>query len=97
MGKVILRVQSTECHLATEDMTIERILSEARAVGMTEFAVTRNGVEVESPDDFAAEDGDLFVILPADYDEAEIFINVANDDEGNETIELTVEDPNAPK
>ena len=92
MGKVILRVQSTESSLDTEDLTIDRILAEARAVGMTEFAVTRNGEEVESPDDLEVEDGDVFVILPADYEDAEIFINVANDD-GNETIELSVENP----
>lgn len=80
MGTVILRVQSTESTLLLEDMTIERILAEARAVGLAEFAVMRNGEEVASPDDLIVEDGDLFVILPADYEDVEITVDVANDD-----------------
>ena len=80
MGTVILRVQSTESTLQQEDMTIERILAEARAVGLAEFAVMRNGEEVANPDDLIVEDGDLFVILPADYEDVEITVDVANDD-----------------
>lgn len=79
MGKVILRVQSTECSLPLEDLTPERLLAEARAVGLDEFAVMRNGKEVENPDDFMVQDGDLFVILPADYEDVEITVDVAND------------------
>lgn len=79
MGNVILRVQSTECTLPLKDLTIERILSEARAVGLSEFAVMRNGEEVKNPDDLMAQDGDLFVILPADYEDVEITVDIAND------------------
>ena len=81
MATVILRVQSTECTLQLEELTIERILSEARAVGLKEFAVMRNGEEVENPDDLKVCDGDLFVILPADYEDVEITVNIANDDD----------------
>lgn len=79
MGNVILRVQSTECSLPCEELTIERILAEARAVGLDEFAVMRNGEEVGNPDELLVLNGDLFVILPADYQDVEIAIDVAND------------------
>lgn len=98
MGTVILRVQATESTLATEDLTIDRILAEARAVNLKEFAVTRNGEEVESPDDLVVEDGDLFVILPADYADQDISIDIANDDSGAEIIEMSViKDPDGPE
>ncbi len=83
MSKVILRVQSTECTLQVEELTIVRILAEARAVGLKEFAVMRNGEEVENPDDLLVSDGDVFVILPADYEDVEITVNIANDDDIN--------------
>ncbi|MBL4800933.1 MAG: hypothetical protein JKY45_03500 [Emcibacter sp.] len=76
---VILRVQGTESSLSVADLTIERILAEARAVHLKEFAVFRNGIEVTNPDDLEVEAGDLFVILPADYEDVEITVNVAND------------------
>jgi len=96
MEKVILRIQATECRLPVEEVTIERILAEARAVGLTEFAVTRNGVDVADPDDFTVAPGDLIVILPADYEDAEIAIDVANDDDG-ETIDIRVKSPDDPE
>lgn len=80
METVILRVQSTEATLLLKDLTIERIIAEARAVGLAEFAVMRNGDEVANPDDLIVEDGDLFVILPADYEDAEIIVDIANDE-----------------
>ena len=79
MAAVILRVQGTESTLALEELTTERLLAEARAVALTEFAVMRNGIEVASPDDLEVNDGDLFVILPADYQDAEINVDIAND------------------
>ncbi|VAV94565.1 hypothetical protein MNBD_ALPHA01-631 [hydrothermal vent metagenome] len=79
MAGVILRVQGAESTLALEELTIPRLLAEARAVGLTEFAVLRNGEEVTGPDDLAAQDSDIFVILPADYEDVEINIDIAND------------------
>lgn len=79
MAGVILRVQGAESTLALEELTIPRLLAEARAVGLTEFAVLRNGEEVTDPDDLAAQDSDIFVILPADYEDVEINIDIAND------------------
>ncbi len=79
MASVILRVQGAESTLALEELTIPRLLAEARAVGLTEFAVLRNGEEVTDPDDLAAQDSDIFVILPADYEDVEINIDIAND------------------
>ncbi|WP_339861591.1 hypothetical protein [Paremcibacter congregatus] len=97
MGTVILRVQGTESTLETENLTIDRILAEARAVNLKEFAVTRNGEEVESPDDLVVEDGDIFVILPADYADQDIVIDIANDDEGTDVISMSVKNPDAPE
>lgn len=88
MGKVILRIQSTESTLDQGELTVARLLAEARAVGLSEFAVMRNGEEIINPDDLQVEDGDLFVILPADYADVEIDVEVANDDIlGNDTDE----------
>ncbi|PCJ34820.1 MAG: hypothetical protein COA93_04175 [Alphaproteobacteria bacterium] len=81
MAKVILRVQGTESTLAAEDLTIERICAEARAVDLEKFAVMRNGEEIARPEDFikegdfVKEEGDIFVILPADYEDVEIDVN----------------------
>lgn len=75
MAKVILRVQGTESTLAAEDLTIERICAEARAVDLEEFALMRNGEEVARPEDFVKEAGDIFVILPADYENVEIHVD----------------------
>ncbi|PHZ84178.1 hypothetical protein [Paremcibacter congregatus] len=97
MGTVILRVQGTESTLETENLTIDRILAEARAVNLKEFAVTRNGEEVESPDDLVVEAGDIFVILPADYADQDIVIDIANDDEGTDVISMSVKNPDAPE
>lgn len=94
MGTVILRVQSTECTLKVEELTIERILAEARAVHLKEFAVMRNGEEVTNPDDLIVRDGDLFVILPADYEDVEITVDIANDDD---RIEMSEKDSNDPE
>lgn len=97
-GAVLLRVEGTESTLKVRELNIERILAEARAVGLREFAVTRNGVEVERPEDLVVAAGDLFVILPADYEEAEITVSVANDQEdGAEVIELSVKKPHDPQ
>ncbi len=79
MASVILRVQGAESTLALEELTISRLLAEARAVGLTEFAVLRNGEEVTEPDDLTVQDSDIFVILPADYEDVEINIDIAND------------------
>ena len=79
MATVLLRVQGAESTLLVADLTIERILAEARAVGLKEFAVMRNGEEVENPDDLIVLEHDIFVILPADYEDVEITVDVAND------------------
>lgn len=79
MATVLLRVQGTESTLLVTELTIDRILAEARAVGLKEFAVMRNGEEIESPDDLTVQENDVFVILPADYEDVEITVNVAND------------------
>ena len=79
MEKVILRVQGAESTISVSEFTIDRILAEARAVKLKEFAVMRNGEEIENPDDLIVQDGDIFVILPADYEDVEITVDVAND------------------
>ncbi len=79
MASVILRVQGAESTLALEELTAGRLLAEARAVNLTEFAVLRNGEEVTYPDDLMVRDSDIFVILPADYEDVDINIDIAND------------------
>lgn len=79
MGNVLFRLQGTESTLSISELTIDRILAEARAVNLGEFALLRNGEDVENPDDLMVEDGDIFVILPADYEDVEIAVDVANE------------------
>jgi len=79
MASILLRVQGAESTINLENFTIDRILAEARAVGLQEFAVIRNGEEIFNPDDLVVLDGDIFVILPADYEDVEIIVDVAND------------------
>lgn len=79
MASILLRVQGAESTIDLEAFTIDRILAEARAVGLQEFAVMRNGEEILNPDDLVVLDGDIFVILPADYEDVEIIVDVAND------------------
>ncbi len=74
-------MQSTECTLPIEELTPERLLAEARAVGLTEFSVLKNGEEVKNSDDLMVLDNDLFVILPRGYEDVEITVDVANDPE----------------
>ena len=85
MGHVLLRVQGAEATLAQEDLTIDRLLAEARAVALDEFAVMRNGEEITSPNELIVEDGDIFVILPADYQDVEITVegDDSDDDAGS--------------
>ncbi|MBL4612267.1 MAG: hypothetical protein JKY91_00845 [Emcibacter sp.] len=84
MGNVILRVQGAESTVAIAELTIERILAEARAVGLSEFAVLRNGEEITNPNDLSVVDGDIIVILPADYEDVEISVDIANDSDDND-------------
>ncbi|WP_138378968.1 hypothetical protein [Luteithermobacter gelatinilyticus] len=60
----ILRVNGTECTLPLSDITVPRLLAEARAVGLEEFAVFCNGQEVASPDDLVLREGAIYVITP---------------------------------
>lgn len=83
MAHVLLRIQGAESTVALEDLTIDRLLAEARAVALDEFAVMRNGEEITSPDELIVEAGDVFVILPADYQDVEI--TVEGDDIANDT------------
>ncbi|VAV89044.1 hypothetical protein MNBD_ALPHA02-1391 [hydrothermal vent metagenome] len=79
MTHVILRVQGTESSLPLADLTIGRILAEARAVGLEEFAVLCNGEEIASPEKLSPRAGDVFVLLPADYEDAEITVDISNE------------------
>ncbi|NOZ67626.1 MAG: hypothetical protein GXP00_14230 [Alphaproteobacteria bacterium] len=79
MGHVILRVQGTESSLPLADLTIGRILAEARAVGLEEFAVLCNGEEISGPGELSPKAGDIFVLLPADYEDAEITVDISDE------------------
>lgn len=79
MGTVTLRIEGTESILPRAELTIDRLLAEARAIGLREFAVTRNGMDVTDPEGLMVEDGDLFVILPAEYEDMDIAVDGAND------------------
>lgn len=69
----ILRVGGSESTLALREITPDRLLAEARAVGLEEFCVFCNGEEVTSPADLLAIEGAIYVITPPeeDFDDGE--------------------------
>ncbi|MFC7048102.1 hypothetical protein [Emcibacter nanhaiensis] len=62
----ILRVSGSECTLPLSEVTIDRFLAEARAVGLEEFSVYCNGEEVHGPADLLAIENAIYVIAPPD-------------------------------
>ena len=60
----ILRISGSESTLPLSEVTIDRFLAEARAVGLEEFCVYCNGEEVTGPADLLAIEGAIYVIAP---------------------------------
>ncbi len=56
----------TQCSIQTKDFTIERILSEARAAGYSEFNIYCDGEIITSPDEFSVKEGAIYVISSPD-------------------------------
>lgn len=66
MSNVTLIIAETESTIPLEDVTIERIIAEAHAVGYGEFSVFCNDKEIKKPDAFKAIPNATYIIVPAE-------------------------------
>lgn len=63
---VTLIIAGSESTLPTEDLSIERIIAEARSLGYQEFSVFCNDTEVKSPEEFKVISGATYIIASPD-------------------------------
>lgn len=57
-------IEGTSSTIPLEELTIERIIAEARAVGYEEFSVFCNEKEIKGPDDLRIIPGADYIITP---------------------------------
>ena len=65
---IILRIEGTDCSLSEDELTIDRIIAEAHAVGYGEFNVFCNDDEITTPDEFQVTPGATYTIIPVEDD-----------------------------
>ncbi len=63
---VTLIIAGSESTIPAEEMTIERIIAEARSMGYEEFSVFCNDTEISKPEDFKLITGATYVIASPD-------------------------------
>lgn len=63
---VTLIIAGTESTIPTDEMSIERIIAEARSMGYEEFSVFCNDNEIKTPDDFELIAGATYIIASPD-------------------------------
>lgn len=68
MSNVTLIIDETESTIPLEELTIERIIAEAHAVGYGEFSVYCNDKKIKKPDAFKAIPGATYIISPVEND-----------------------------
>lgn len=66
IGTVTLIISGIESTIPAEELTIERIIAEAHAVGFAEFTVFCNDKEVEKPENFIVTPGATYIIASPD-------------------------------
>ena len=62
MTNVTLIIAGTESIIPTSELTIERIVAEARSMGYEEFSVFCNDKEIKKPEDFIVTPGATYII-----------------------------------
>lgn len=80
---VTLIIEGTESTLPVEELTIERIIAEAHAVGYTEFSVFCGEKEITKPDELKVIAGARYFITPpeADFDMSDIEYETIEEEE----------------
>lgn len=63
---VSIIIEGTKSKIPAEELTIERIIAEARSVGYQEFSVFCNDKEIKGPDDLRIIPGADYIITPPD-------------------------------
>ncbi|MBL4601267.1 MAG: hypothetical protein JKY84_00835 [Emcibacteraceae bacterium] len=66
MDNVTLIIAGTESIIPTSELTIERIIAEARSMGFEEFSVFCNDKEITKPEDFTVTPGATYIIASPD-------------------------------
>ncbi len=81
MKTVTLIIAGTESTIPLEEVTIERIIAEAHAMGYDEFTVFCNDKEIETPDDFKVIEGATYIIAsPEDSDIKNVQYDIIEDE-----------------
>ncbi|MDG1437975.1 MAG: hypothetical protein P8P98_03295 [Emcibacteraceae bacterium] len=80
---VRLTIEGTESTIPAEELTIERIIAEAHAVGYQEFSVFCEEKEITKPDDLKIIPGANYLITPpeSEFDMEALGIEVIEDDD----------------
>lgn len=65
---VNITIEGTTSTIPADELTIERIIAEARSVGYQEFSVFCNEKEIKGPDDLRIIPGADYIITPPESD-----------------------------
>ena len=65
---VNITIEGTTSTIPADELTIERIIAEARSVGYQEFSVFCNEQEINGPDDLRIIPGADYIITPPESD-----------------------------
>ena len=80
---VTITIEGTESTIPLSELTIERIVAEARAFGYQEFSVFCGDKEIEGPDDLQVIAGANYLITPpeSDFNMQDLGIEVIEEDD----------------
>jgi len=80
-------IEGTTSKIPAEELTIERIIAEARSVGYQEFSVFCNDKEIKGPDDLKIIPGADYIITPpeTELNMDDIEFEVIEEADGNDT------------
>ncbi|MDA7568398.1 hypothetical protein N8742_01700 [Emcibacteraceae bacterium] len=80
-------IEGTTSTIPAEELTIERIIAEARSVGYQEFSVFCNEKEIKGPDDLKIIPGADYIITPpeTELNMDDIEFEVIEEADGNDT------------
>ena len=80
-------IEGTTSTIPAEELTIERIIAEARSVGYQEFSVFCNEKEIKGPDDLKIIPGADYIVTPpeTELNMDDIEFEVIEEADGNDT------------
>lgn len=80
-------IEGTTSTIPAEELTIDRIIAEARSVGYQEFSVFCNEKEIKGPDDLKIIPGADYIVTPpeTELNMDDIEFEVIEEADGNDT------------